>query len=118
MVRSLHTIVIEVDDMAAATTFYRDVLGLKTQIESPYWTSLDCFGTTLGLHPPFVPGETPRGGVVLCLAVADLVAAQAALRAVGAWCADAFHGTPSGAVLDIKDPSGNPLQLIQLGLSV
>ena len=41
-----------VSDMQRSTAFYRDLVGLKVQFESPEWTQLDAGNIGVGLHGP------------------------------------------------------------------
>ena len=45
------TVVLNCRNMAAMHAFYRDVLGLAAQIESPWWMDFETGATSLALHP-------------------------------------------------------------------
>lgn len=53
-------VIVFVRDMARATAFYRDAVGLVVKAESPHWTEFALEGATLALHlaedlPPAPP---------------------------------------------------------------
>lgn len=50
MIGKLGLIMVVVSDMQRSIAFYRDVLGLKLQFESPEWTQLDAGNVGVGLH--------------------------------------------------------------------
>lgn len=101
-------------DLNRSLTFYRDVLGAEVVIESPYWCSVRLFGITIGLHPG---GEAKdRYGWVVGFQTPDLMALNAHLRSHNADVDDELHSTPRGTLLTFRDPDGNWLQAIQLGL--
>lgn len=55
-----------VSDMAAATAFYRDVVGLPLRFESPEWTEFATEGSTVALHStPGAKVERPADGTTL-----------------------------------------------------
>jgi predicted enzyme related to lactoylglutathione lyase len=77
-------IAITVSDVAQATAFYRDVLGLKFLFAAgPNLAFFDAAGVRLMLTTPQGHGE-PGKNSVLYFKVADLPATQAALVARGA----------------------------------
>ena len=59
-----------VADMDRAVKFYRDVLGLPLQFQSPGWSEFATGETTLGLHP--ASQNNPAGTVELGFSVANL----------------------------------------------
>jgi catechol 2,3-dioxygenase-like lactoylglutathione lyase family enzyme len=52
----LREVVVYTRDMERATAFYRDVLGLQPDFESPYWTTFRTGACTFALHA----GQKPR----------------------------------------------------------
>jgi catechol 2,3-dioxygenase-like lactoylglutathione lyase family enzyme len=69
-------IVLYVPDMAGATAFYRDGLGLPLVMQSPGWSMLACGDALIGLHliePGVAERPVPYAG--LNLLVDDLEAA-------------------------------------------
>jgi predicted enzyme related to lactoylglutathione lyase len=59
-----------VADMDRAVEFYRDVLGLPLNFQSPGWSEFVTGETTLALHP--ATQKNPAGSVELGFNVADL----------------------------------------------
>jgi predicted enzyme related to lactoylglutathione lyase len=59
-----------VADMDRAVKFYRDVLGLPLQFQSPGWSQFLTGETTLGLHP--ASQKNPAGSVELGFNVTNL----------------------------------------------
>jgi methylmalonyl-CoA/ethylmalonyl-CoA epimerase len=81
---------IPVRDLARATRFYRDVLGLRFLFEVPGMAFFDCGGVRLMLGAP--EGDAPEGPAsILYYVVPDLGAAHEALRARGAAFVDQPH---------------------------
>lgn len=69
--------IIAVSDMQRSTDFYRDLLSLEPEYESPEWTSFKSEGTSLALHiaggskPPSTT-EHPAGTAWISFAVDDV----------------------------------------------
>lgn len=109
-----------VADMPRALVFYRDVLGMRVVDSNPWWTSLDCFGSRIGLHgsggepvPPIVQdAHGPLRGAVLTLRSTDIDADVEYLKR---------HEVPVvgrsdnhwGRLALFRDPDGNLLKLMQ-----
>ena len=51
-------VIVFVSDMARSVAFYRDVLGLPLEFESPKWTEFETPGTTVALHIADAPPGT------------------------------------------------------------
>lgn len=113
-----HTLLCPVSDMDRAVAFYRDVLGLSAGYTSPHFSEIMMGDTRIGLHPPFegVAGPTEGRGWVVGVQTPDIRALREALAAADVFVAEGYHDTPSGAVMDFRDPDGNPLQAIQVGV--
>lgn len=109
-----------VQDMERAVAFYRDVLGMRVVDCNPWWSSLEFFGTRIGLHgtgnapvPP-VPRDAhgALAGATLTLRSTDLDADVAYLKRNGV----AVLGTRDndwGRLALFTDPEGNLLKLMQ-----
>ena len=104
-----------VADMDRAEAFYRDVLGLSVTwargepgTRSNGYMELDAGGTTIGLTamPPH-----PNG--IMALAVDDVDAAVAELRAKGVAIEMEPLETPGCFMAVVADPDGNQLMLHQ-----
>lgn len=103
--------------MDRAVAFYRDVLGLTPGYTSPHWSVFKVGETRIGLHPSFdgSPVASEGRGWVLGVATPDIRELRAKLQAAGVMVAPDYHDTPSGAVMDFRDPDGNAFQAIQVG---
>ena len=80
---------VRVRDLARATAFYRDVLGLPVVVETPALSIVDCGGTWLLLGGAEAP-EFDHPASILYFDVADADAAYEGLRAKGV----AFRAAP------------------------
>jgi catechol 2,3-dioxygenase-like lactoylglutathione lyase family enzyme len=109
-----------VADMARAVTFYREVLGMRVLDTNPWWTSLDFFGTRLGLHgtggdavPALVfDAHGPLAGAVLTLRSTDIDADVAYLLRNGATNVGRSDND-WGHLAVFRDPDGNFFKLMQ-----
>ena len=98
---------VPVEDMDRAVGFYRDVLGLSLQFESPEWTELAWRDATIALHRG--GGEEPRGSW-LGFQVDDVDAALAAIEAAGGRRgADRFEA--GARLVSITDTEGNAVTI-------
>lgn len=116
MILGLATHIAFVTDMDRSLAFYRDVLGLKPEYASPYWSSFQLGNGRIGLHP-MNPGQ-PKGGEPgwqIGFEVDDIKTFRAHLESNGVTLKSDFHQTPSGVVFDFDDPDGNRLQAWQKG---
>jgi len=109
-----------VADMPRAVTFYREVLGMRVLDTNPWWTSLDFFGSRLGLHgndgKPVPPvqndAQGPVAGAVLTLRSTDIDADVAYLRRNGVTIVGRSDND-WGRLALFLDPDGNFLKLMQ-----
>lgn len=110
-----------VDDLDAAVSFYRDLLGFDVELRpSPTFAMLYRGELRLLLSVPggshVLPDGTlpqPGGHNRISLRVDDLPAAVAALRRSGAQLhSEISAGTTVDSVL-LQDPAGNPLELFE-----
>jgi methylmalonyl-CoA/ethylmalonyl-CoA epimerase len=78
-------IAFSVSDIAAATSFYRDVLGLTHLFSAPPGLAFFAAGSIrLMLAQPEKPGEAPQPNSILYFKVGDIASAQRELTARGA----------------------------------
>lgn len=109
-----------VSDMPRAVTFYREVLGMRVLDTNPAWTSLDFFGSRLGLHgndgdavaPVPHDAHGPRAGAVLTLRSTDIEADVDYLRRNGVTIVGRSDND-WGRLAVFRDPDGNFLKLMQ-----
>jgi predicted enzyme related to lactoylglutathione lyase len=115
MIGKLELVMVVVSDMERSLRFYRDVLGLGVEHESPHWSQLDAGTISIGLHPGAeerpAPDESP---VQLAFYVEDAEQAVGELRSAGAEVAQEPVEEPFGGYLAvIRDPDGHAIQLLQ-----
>ena len=119
-------VIVFVRDMARATTFYRDAVGLRLRSESAHWTEFDLEGTTLALHlseelPPAPapladPGEKKAVAQEIVFHASDPFAVREALRGLGVAVAapKLVHEagpTMVGVSCVFEDPDANTLSV-------
>ena len=113
-IRGTDFVMFLVSDLTRAVGFYRDVLGLRCEIESAeyQWAEFDCGNVTLSLKGSAVADGTEAGGRI-ALAVDNVYKAYEELRQRGVH----VEGTPvdSGfcVALEVCDPDGNVVILHQ-----
>ena len=117
MLKQFTTLMVYVQDMNRAVSFYRDVLGLPVEMESPGWSQFSLGnGASIGLHPS-MEARSPQPGWVPGFAIDDIKSAKERLTAGGARIAQDFHDIPGGVVLEFSDPDGNHIDISQMGIS-
>ena len=111
------TLMVYVEDMTRAVSFYRDAMGLQCEVESPGWSQFALSGgASLGLHVARGPVKRD-GGFVPGFAVEDIRVARERLTAAGAKVMQDYHDIPGGVVLELADPEGNTIDISQMGTS-
>jgi catechol 2,3-dioxygenase-like lactoylglutathione lyase family enzyme len=116
-VQDIHYVV---HDMARAVAFYRDTLGMQVLDSNPWWTSLEFFGTRIGLHAggqpagAVVPHDAlgARSGASLTLRSTDLDADLDHLRRRGVTVLGRSDN-PWGRLAALLDSEGNVFKLMQ-----
>ncbi|HPG28130.1 MAG: VOC family protein [Spirochaetaceae bacterium] len=126
-IQSFSHVVMQVGDLEAAIAFYGGLLGLERTFEQPYpdpagGAPLRAVGFRAGPHVMLElmgrPGEPReidgRAAPILALAVADIEAADRALRAAG----ETRHRPPVEMapgifMLFLRDPDGRTIELVQ-----
>jgi catechol 2,3-dioxygenase-like lactoylglutathione lyase family enzyme len=93
-------VVVYTQDMARATEFYRDTLGLEPDFESPHWTTFRTGACTLALH---AGTEAPDPTFL----AADLDAMRDSLQAAGVDVTEIREPAAGLRVFDARDPDGN-----------
>lgn len=115
-IRALDFIVYEVADLHRGIAFYRDVLGLPlTKTVEGFWAEFDLKPSTLALFCPSAMGMSrpPIPGGTVALAVPDVAAATAELKAKGVEFTMEGIETPVCHSAYFVDPDGNGLALHQ-----
>lgn len=101
------------EDPGAVVRFYREVLGATVEAESEQWSQLRIGGVSLGIHrkPAAIEAWMPS------FRVPEIAAVKAALEAAETPILRDYHDIPGGVVMAFEDPAGNPVQVVQLGIS-
>lgn len=108
----LRTVIYPVNDLAAATAWWTDLLGFGPYFQEPFYVGFEAGGYELGLLPdaPLADGALTYWGVDDCAAAVDeAVAAGAVVHTpateVGEGIVTATVRTPDGAILGlIRNP--------------
>jgi catechol 2,3-dioxygenase-like lactoylglutathione lyase family enzyme len=96
----LREVVVYTRDMERAIAFYRDVLGLEPDFESPHWTTFRTGVCTFALH---AGSEAPDP----TFEVADAAAERDRLIAAGIEVTEIREPVAGLRVFDARDPDGN-----------
>ena len=105
-------VILHVRDMATSQRFYRDVLGLAPAYESDRWSEYPAGAVTIALHPRD-DLQVSATAVTITLAVADLEAACAQLRARGAEVEGPMRMEGlEGELANLRDPDGVTISLV------
>jgi len=112
MIGKLGMIMVVVKDMKRSVAFYRDVLGLKLEFESPHWSQLNAGAIKIGLHPEGKDVKvSPTTGLNFGFYVPDVQKAAAELKASGAKMIMEPRKENFGWLAIVADPDGYPIQL-------
>ena len=93
-------VVVYTRDMARTSAFYRDVLGLEPDFESPHWTTFRTGACTFALH---AGSEAPDP----TFQVDDAAAERERLIAAGVEVTEIREPLADLRVFDARDPDGN-----------
>lgn len=115
MIGKLTTIVLVVKDMERSVAFYRDIVGLKLEMQEPYWSSLSAGNITLGLHPESPHAKAAPGmGCSFGFEVSDIQKVVGELKAKGVAVPLEPRDEGFGWLAIFNDPDGYAVQLVQL----
>lgn len=107
---ALDTLIVNVGDMVAATTFYRDRFGLPVLLQSNWWTELDTGATQLSLHPRVAPTDELRHNAQAIVAGFEVPELEELGRELAPRGVE-FSGGPVdqryGRFAEVTDPDGN-----------
>jgi predicted enzyme related to lactoylglutathione lyase len=109
-VRGVDFVFYHVSDLDKAVAFYRDTLGLDTISQMDGWAEFDARPLALAIGT-MEPERAGAGGGAVALAVPDVQAAVAELRAKGVTIVQDTMHSPVCDVAAIADPDGNRLYL-------
>ncbi|MFC4529662.1 VOC family protein [Sphaerisporangium dianthi] len=109
-VQKLGNVLVPVDDLGKALTFYVEVLGLTVKFrDGDRFAALDAGGVTIALA---APEEQVAGALTApSYKVGDLAEAVAELTAAGAELVSGPEAGPHESRAVLRDPSGNVLVL-------
>jgi predicted enzyme related to lactoylglutathione lyase len=114
MIGKLTTIVLIVKDMDRSLAFYRDVVGLKVEMQSPYWSSLSAGNISLGLHPESNHTKVATdSGCTFGFEVTDIQDTVKNLKAQGVTMQSEPKHESFGWLATFADPDGYAVQLAQ-----
>ena len=115
--RAVDFVCYNVSDMKMALGFYRDALGLSLEsMHEEIWAEFSVGAVSLALcGPPWATPPQPgyQGGATVALAVEDVRASVAELRAKGVSILEDTMDTPVCLMAIVADPDGNRLWLHQ-----
>ncbi|HUA00405.1 MAG TPA: VOC family protein [Candidatus Aquilonibacter sp.] len=114
MFLGLRTAIYQVQDLAKATKWYSNVLGLQPYFDQPFYVGFNVGGYELGLVPE--PAAAPKRGAagLAYWGVADARTAYQKLVDLGATPNEPLQDVGEGIVVgSVHDPFGNVLGVIQ-----
>ena len=118
MLKNLSSLMVYTHDMSRSVAFYRDTLGFKLDMESPFWSQFDLGGgLILGLHHADDSTPKPSGGWQPSFIVDDIVATKQHVLSAGGEMTGDLHDIPGGVVFTFADPDGNELTVQQNGIT-
>jgi predicted enzyme related to lactoylglutathione lyase len=110
MLKGIETVVYFVEDMKAATAWYRKVLAIEPNFDTEFYSGFTVAGDELGLHP----GKPVPGGQTAYWSVDDIDKAIAHFVEHGAKLEKAPDDVGGGIRIGaVTDPFGNAFGLIQ-----
>jgi predicted enzyme related to lactoylglutathione lyase len=111
MILGLRTAIYPVPDLAAATRWYTEMLGVAPYFSESFYVGFSVGGFELGLLPDGLPGTA---GPQPFWGVADIATAHARLLELGASPLDPITDVGDGIkVAAVVDPFGNRFGLIE-----
>ena len=115
MIGKLGLVMVVVKDMGRSVAFYRDVLGMKLEFESPFWSQLSAGNIEIGLHPESNRVKVaPETGVSIGFYVADVQETAAALKAKGVRFLQEPKKEDFGWLAVAADPDGYAIQFCEM----
>ena len=109
----LRTVIYKVADMAEATQWYTNILGVEPYFNEPFYVGFNVAGYELGLQPDEGAPAQKADNVLTYWGVADVEATHAMLIAAGATPHEDPAEVGGGIVVaTVKDPWGNVFGII------
>jgi len=113
VLRSLRSVIYQVDDLAKARAFYEAAVGKPPYFDEVYYVGFELDGDELGLHPDVSKLRPGAGGAIAYWRVDDLAATWAHLLALGGGAIEEPHEVGGGlSTAILTDPCGNLVGLI------
>ena len=122
-VKSVHGIRYQAKDVARSVAFYTQQLGFTLEHQQlPAFASVSLGDVQMLLSGPGASGsrpmpdgqsQEPGGWNRVVLGVSDLPAYIAALESAGARFRNEMEKGPGGSQIQIEDPDGNPIELLE-----
>jgi catechol 2,3-dioxygenase-like lactoylglutathione lyase family enzyme len=103
-------VVLYVRDMPRAVSFYREVLGLAVDDQSPHWTTFRTGACTLALHAS-EDRRVGSGEPDPTFLVADAATERARLALLGVEVSELREPAAGVQVFDVRDPDGNRVSI-------
>lgn len=114
MIKEVHSAIIWTEEMGRLLPFYRDVLGMGTQMEAEGFVVLGGGKLALGVHSEVKGASRDPNRVMVNLSVEDCRAEYERLSAAGVKFVRAPSQEQGGLIIaTLADPDGNLLQLFQ-----
>lgn len=106
----IDTLILNVADTIASTTFYRDQFGIEVLLQSPWWTELETGKTRVALHPRVAPTDELRHNAQRVVVGFDVPSLEEVGREL-AGRGIVYTGGPVeqryGRFAEVTDPDGN-----------
>jgi glyoxylase I family protein len=123
LIKGVHGIRYQVNDVARSVAFYTRHLGFKVEHQQlPAFATVSLGDVQLLLSGPGASGsrpmpdgrrQEPGGWNRVVLKVADLPACIAAFKTAGVHFRNEMESGPAGRQIQIDDPDGNPIELFE-----
>lgn len=115
VLRSVRSVIFQVDDLDKAKAFYSAALGRTPYFDQPFYAGYNVDGQELGLHPDVSKLRPGAGGAIAYWNVDSILKSWDYLLSLGGRAVEAPHdvgGDIKTAI--IADPFGNLVGLIQI----
>jgi len=113
MFLGLRTVVYQVQDLAKATKWYSEVLGLQPYFDQPFYVGFNVGGYELGLVPEPEAGSKRAASGLAYWGVADAHATYQKLLDLGATAREPVQDVGDGILAgSVHDPFGNVVGII------
>jgi predicted enzyme related to lactoylglutathione lyase len=114
MIKDVHSVIIWTEDMGRLLPFYRDVLGMGTQMETEGFVVLGGGKLALGVHSEVKGASKDPNRVMVNLSAGDCQAEYERLSAAGVKFVRPPAQEMGGVIIaTLADPDGNLLQLFE-----